>query len=52
VNEVDDEEVPPTLRGPGWEFVYMEDEYHLPHELKSVACLHFGRFVFVRDIPG
>ncbi|KAJ7288457.1 hypothetical protein C8J57DRAFT_1280309 [Mycena rebaudengoi] len=31
VNEMDDEEVPPTLRGEGWEFQYLEDKY-LPCE--------------------
>ncbi|KAJ6629380.1 hypothetical protein B0H10DRAFT_1939779 [Mycena sp. CBHHK59/15] len=27
VNEVDDEPLPPTLSGDGWEFRYLEDEY-------------------------
>lgn len=41
VNDVDDEEVPPTLSGDGWEFVYLEDAYYLPKDLESIRSLDF-----------
>ncbi|KAJ7227327.1 hypothetical protein GGX14DRAFT_419043 [Mycena pura] len=41
VNDVDDEEVPPTLSGNDWEFVYLEDAYYLPQDLESIQSLDF-----------
>ncbi|KAJ7769163.1 hypothetical protein DFH07DRAFT_807059 [Mycena maculata] len=43
VNDIDDEELPSTLHGDGWEFEYMEAAYYLPEILESLPTLHLTR---------
>ncbi|KAJ7080645.1 hypothetical protein B0H15DRAFT_856663 [Mycena belliarum] len=46
VNEVDEEELPPTLRGAGWEFKYLEEEYDLPPEIEAMKAGSAEFFTF------
>ncbi|KAF7327636.1 Ubiquitin-like modifier activating enzyme 2 [Mycena kentingensis (nom. inval.)] len=41
INDIDDEEVPPSILGNGWEFLYLEDKYALPPSLSSVIGLGY-----------